>query len=134
MIVKENIAVEYFLDLRNFGSRIVVGVNDTQVVVDKLHQVSFVFQTEDTVARKNLSFVTMGVLAFYGSLQQQRVELREMASGFGVVAKSGETPCQNGKGCLGLHFKSIVACCCWFMLVRDTVSAASFCDDSVSFS
>ncbi|GJX40820.1 hypothetical protein Tco_0255810 [Tanacetum coccineum] len=36
MIVMKNIAVEYFLDLRNFESRIVVGVDDTQVVVDKL--------------------------------------------------------------------------------------------------
>nr|GFA83727.1 hypothetical protein [Tanacetum cinerariifolium] len=56
-VVMKNIAVEYFLDLRNFGSRI-VGVDDTQAVFDK--RVSFAFQTEDTVASKNLSFVTMG--------------------------------------------------------------------------
>ncbi|GJX40819.1 zinc knuckle CX2CX4HX4C containing protein [Tanacetum coccineum] len=39
MIVMKNIAVEYFLDLRNFESRIVVGVDDTQVVVDKLDRI-----------------------------------------------------------------------------------------------
>ncbi|GKF72021.1 hypothetical protein Tco_0208135, partial [Tanacetum coccineum] len=60
MVVVKNIAVEYLLDSRNFGSRLVVGVDDTQVVVDKLDRVSFAFQAEDTVARKNLSFVTMG--------------------------------------------------------------------------
>ncbi|GKA61938.1 hypothetical protein Tco_0761457, partial [Tanacetum coccineum] len=56
--VMENIAVEYLLDLRNFVSRIVVGVDDTQVVVDKLDRVSFALHTKDTVARKHLSFVT----------------------------------------------------------------------------
>ncbi|GJR21239.1 hypothetical protein Tco_0969766 [Tanacetum coccineum] len=61
MALVENIAVEYFLDSRNFRSRLVVGVDDTQVVVDKLDRVSFAFQTEDTVARKNLSFVTMSM-------------------------------------------------------------------------
>ncbi|GKC95471.1 hypothetical protein Tco_1160913 [Tanacetum coccineum] len=60
MVVMENIAVGYFLDLGDFGSRIVVGVDDTQVVVDKLDRVSFAFQTEDTVVRKNMSFVMMG--------------------------------------------------------------------------
>ncbi|GKD38680.1 hypothetical protein Tco_1258887, partial [Tanacetum coccineum] len=60
MVVVENITVKYFFDLRNFRSRLVVGVDDTQVVVDKLDRVSFAFQTEDRVARKNLSFVTMG--------------------------------------------------------------------------
>nr|GEX10410.1 hypothetical protein [Tanacetum cinerariifolium] len=59
MVVVENITVEYFLDSRNFGSRLVVGVDDTQVVVDKLDRVSFTFQTKDTVARENLSFLTM---------------------------------------------------------------------------
>ncbi|GJX65128.1 hypothetical protein Tco_0299471 [Tanacetum coccineum] len=59
-VAMENIAVEYFLDLRNFESRIVIGVDDTQVVVDKPDRVSFALQTEDTVARKNLSFVAMG--------------------------------------------------------------------------
>ncbi|GJS61792.1 reverse transcriptase domain, reverse transcriptase zinc-binding domain protein [Tanacetum coccineum] len=39
MIVMKNIAVEYFLDLGNFKSRIVVGVDDTQVVVDKLDRI-----------------------------------------------------------------------------------------------
>ncbi|GJV84611.1 retrovirus-related pol polyprotein from transposon TNT 1-94 [Tanacetum coccineum] len=66
MVVMENIAVEYFLDLGYFGSRIVVGVDDTQVVDDKLDRVSFAFQMEDTIARKNLSFVTMGGLAKSG--------------------------------------------------------------------
>ncbi|GJX04796.1 hypothetical protein Tco_0190712 [Tanacetum coccineum] len=47
MAVVENITVKYFFDLRNFGSRLVVGVDDTQVVVDKLDRVSFAFQTED---------------------------------------------------------------------------------------
>ncbi|GJY45136.1 hypothetical protein Tco_0433349 [Tanacetum coccineum] len=60
MIVIENITIVYFLDFGNFGSRDVVGFDDTQVVVDKLVRVSFAFQTQDTVARKNLSFVTMG--------------------------------------------------------------------------
>ncbi|GKB70964.1 hypothetical protein Tco_0932376 [Tanacetum coccineum] len=59
MIVMENIAVVYFLDLGNFGIRDVVGFDDTQVVVDKLVRVSFAFQTQDTAARKNLSFLTM---------------------------------------------------------------------------
>ncbi|GJU46271.1 hypothetical protein Tco_1203537 [Tanacetum coccineum] len=60
MAVVENIAVEDFLDSRNFRSRLVVGVDDTQVVVDKLARVAFAFQTEDTVTRKNLSFVNLG--------------------------------------------------------------------------
>ncbi|GJW29884.1 putative reverse transcriptase domain-containing protein, partial [Tanacetum coccineum] len=59
MIVVKNIVVEYFLDSRNFGSRLVVVVDDTQVVIDKLDRVSFAFQTEDTVARKNLIFVNL---------------------------------------------------------------------------
>nr|GEY13294.1 hypothetical protein [Tanacetum cinerariifolium] len=65
MIVMEKIAVvtvEDFLDSRKFESRRVVGVDDTQVVVDKLTRVAFVFQTEDTIARKNLSFVNLGKL------------------------------------------------------------------------
>ncbi|GKF40439.1 hypothetical protein Tco_0120500 [Tanacetum coccineum] len=56
VIVMENIVVVYFFDLGNFESQIVVGVDDTQVVVDKLDWVSFAFHTEDTVARKNLIF------------------------------------------------------------------------------
>nr|GEW62068.1 hypothetical protein [Tanacetum cinerariifolium] len=66
MIVVENIMVEYFLDLGNFGSRTAVGVDDTQVV-DKLDRVLFAFHTEDMVARKNLSFVTMGQTDSIGS-------------------------------------------------------------------
>ncbi|GJX46130.1 hypothetical protein Tco_0271320 [Tanacetum coccineum] len=46
---------EYFLDSSNFGNRIVV-VNDTLIVSDKLDWVTFAFQKEDTVARKNLNF------------------------------------------------------------------------------
>nr|GEV62776.1 hypothetical protein [Tanacetum cinerariifolium] len=60
MAVVENIAMEDFLDSRNFGSRLVVGVDDTQVVVDKLAWVAFAFQTEYTITRKNLSFVNLG--------------------------------------------------------------------------
>ncbi|GJT52065.1 hypothetical protein Tco_0978222 [Tanacetum coccineum] len=60
VVVMENIVVVYFLDIENFGSRIIVGVDDTQAVVDKLDRVSFTFHTEDTVAMKNLSFVMMG--------------------------------------------------------------------------
>ncbi|GJW83885.1 hypothetical protein Tco_0157030 [Tanacetum coccineum] len=59
MIVVKNIVVEYFLDSRNFGSRI-VGVDDTPSVIDKLDQVTFAFQKEDMVPRKNLSFVNLG--------------------------------------------------------------------------
>nr|GEU79577.1 zinc finger, PMZ-type [Tanacetum cinerariifolium] len=51
--------VEYFLDSRNFGSRMVVVVDDTTIVLDKLDRVIIVFQKEDT-ATKNLSFVTPG--------------------------------------------------------------------------
>ncbi|GJS26454.1 hypothetical protein Tco_0487074 [Tanacetum coccineum] len=58
MVVVENIMVEYFLDSRNFGSRMVV-VDDTTIVIDKLDRVTIVFQNEDTV-RKDLSFVTPG--------------------------------------------------------------------------
>nr|GEU90693.1 hypothetical protein [Tanacetum cinerariifolium] len=80
MGVVENITVEYFLDSGNFKSRLVVGVDDMQVVVDKLDRVSFTFQTEDTVARKNLSFLTMGkrrTTASYGSVvTRQRREPR----------------------------------------------------------
>ncbi|GJX77333.1 hypothetical protein Tco_0324144 [Tanacetum coccineum] len=56
--VVENIVVEYFLDSRNFGSRMVV-VDDTPIVIDKLVRVTFAFQKEETVARKNLSFVNI---------------------------------------------------------------------------
>ncbi|GKE97247.1 hypothetical protein Tco_1582102, partial [Tanacetum coccineum] len=56
IIVMESIAVVYFFDLGNFESQIVVGVDDKQVVIDKLDRVSFAFHTEDTVARKNLIF------------------------------------------------------------------------------
>ncbi|GJV69503.1 nucleotide-binding alpha-beta plait domain-containing protein [Tanacetum coccineum] len=59
-VVVENIVVEYFLDSRNFGSRMVV-VDDTPIVIDKLVRVTFAFQKEDTVARKNLSFVNLGL-------------------------------------------------------------------------
>ncbi|GKE56619.1 hypothetical protein Tco_1495804, partial [Tanacetum coccineum] len=52
----EGLCLVYFFDLRNFGSRLVVGVDDTQVVVDKLDRVSFAFQMEDRVGRKNLSW------------------------------------------------------------------------------
>nr|GEV61935.1 hypothetical protein [Tanacetum cinerariifolium] len=57
--VVENIVVEYFLDSRNFGSRMVV-VDDMSIVIDKLVRVTFAFQKEETVARKNLSFVNLG--------------------------------------------------------------------------
>ncbi|GJY13597.1 hypothetical protein Tco_0382906 [Tanacetum coccineum] len=60
MIVVKKIVVEYFLDSSNFGSRIVV-VDDTPIVIDKLVRVTFAFQKEDTVARKNLSFVNLGL-------------------------------------------------------------------------
>ncbi|GJS40711.1 hypothetical protein Tco_0565754 [Tanacetum coccineum] len=60
MIVVKKIMVEYFLDSSNFGSRIVV-VDDTPIVSDKLDRVTFAFQKEDTVARKNLSFVNLGI-------------------------------------------------------------------------
>nr|GEY60747.1 putative ribonuclease H-like domain-containing protein [Tanacetum cinerariifolium] len=66
MVVVENIVVEYFLDSQNFGSRkedtvvmVVVVDDDTPIVIDKLVRVTFAFQKEDTVARKNLSFVNM---------------------------------------------------------------------------
>ncbi|GKC29541.1 hypothetical protein Tco_1036835 [Tanacetum coccineum] len=39
----------------------VVVVDDTPIVIDKLVRVTFAFQKEDTVARKNLSFVNLGV-------------------------------------------------------------------------
>nr|GEV80113.1 katanin p60 ATPase-containing subunit A-like 2 isoform X2 [Tanacetum cinerariifolium] len=57
MVVVENIVVEYFLDSQNFGSR----KEDTPIVIDKLVRVTFAFQKEDTVVRKNLSFVNLGV-------------------------------------------------------------------------
>nr|GEU72176.1 hypothetical protein [Tanacetum cinerariifolium] len=60
MVMVKNIVVEYFLDSRNFRSRMVV-VDDTPIVIDKLVQVTFAFQKEDTIARKNLSFVNLGV-------------------------------------------------------------------------
>ncbi|GJV04837.1 hypothetical protein Tco_1338406 [Tanacetum coccineum] len=66
MVVVENIVVEYFLDSQNFRSRkedtvvMVVVVDDTPIVIDKLVRVTFAFQKEDTVARKNLSFVNLG--------------------------------------------------------------------------
>ncbi|GKA74344.1 hypothetical protein Tco_0780646 [Tanacetum coccineum] len=66
MVVVENIMVEYFLDLRNFGSRI-GGVDDTSIVIDKLDRVKFAFQKEDTVARKNLSFENLGSTDSIGS-------------------------------------------------------------------
>ncbi|GJT08562.1 DNA helicase [Tanacetum coccineum] len=59
--------MEYFLDSKIFGSRkedtvvMVVVVDDTPIVIDKLVRVTFAFQKEDTVARKNLSFVEPGV-------------------------------------------------------------------------
>ncbi|GJZ28453.1 hypothetical protein Tco_0573100 [Tanacetum coccineum] len=58
-IVMENIVVEYFLDSRNSRSRM-VDVDDTPIVIDKLDRVTFAFQKEETVARKNLSFVNLG--------------------------------------------------------------------------
>ncbi|GJY44703.1 zf-CCHC domain-containing protein [Tanacetum coccineum] len=67
MVVVENIVVEYFLDSQNFGSRkkdtvvMVIVVDDTPIVIDKLVRVTFAFQKEDTVARKNLSFVNLGM-------------------------------------------------------------------------
>nr|GEY01852.1 hypothetical protein [Tanacetum cinerariifolium] len=74
------------IDLENFGTRIVVGVDDTQVVVDKLDRVSFAFHTKDTVARKNLSFVTMGSwLVISGSLQRRIGIWRRTMTGLGVV-------------------------------------------------
>ncbi|GJT93828.1 hypothetical protein Tco_1082673 [Tanacetum coccineum] len=63
VIVMENIVVVYFFDLGNFESQIVFGVDDTQVVVDKLDRVSFAFHTEDTVARKNLIFCDDEILS-----------------------------------------------------------------------
>ncbi|GJU32281.1 hypothetical protein Tco_1175870 [Tanacetum coccineum] len=66
MVVVENIVVESFLDSQNFVSRkedtvvMVVVVDDTPIVIDKLVLVTFAFQKEDTVARKNLSFATLG--------------------------------------------------------------------------
>ncbi|GKE02294.1 hypothetical protein Tco_1390277, partial [Tanacetum coccineum] len=65
-VVVEKIVVEYFLDSKNFGSRkedtvvMVVIVDDTPIVIDMVVQVTFAFQKEDTVARKNLSFVNLG--------------------------------------------------------------------------
>nr|GFB81488.1 hypothetical protein [Tanacetum cinerariifolium] len=56
MVVVENIVVEYFLDSQNFESR----KEDTPIVIDKLVRVTFAFQKEDTVARKNLNFMNMG--------------------------------------------------------------------------
>ncbi|GKD65622.1 hypothetical protein Tco_1307730 [Tanacetum coccineum] len=55
VVVMENIMVAYFLGIGNFGIRVIVGFDVTQVV-----RLSIAFQTHDTVARKNLSFVTMG--------------------------------------------------------------------------
>ncbi|GKE27425.1 hypothetical protein Tco_1442809, partial [Tanacetum coccineum] len=72
IVVVEKIAVEDFLGSRNFGS--LVGVDDTQVVVDKLGWVTFAFQTEDTVARKSLSFVNHG--RRIRLVQRRRVLLR----------------------------------------------------------
>ncbi|GJW94300.1 putative ribonuclease H-like domain-containing protein [Tanacetum coccineum] len=63
MIVMKKIVVEYFLDSSNFRSRIVV-VDDTPIVSDKLDRVTFAFHKEGTVARKNLSFVNLGVELF----------------------------------------------------------------------
>nr|GFA41408.1 RNA-directed DNA polymerase, eukaryota, reverse transcriptase zinc-binding domain protein [Tanacetum cinerariifolium] len=60
----ENIVVGYFLDSQNFGSR----KEDTPVVIDKLVQVTFAFQKEDTVARKNLSFVNLGLSGWKANL------------------------------------------------------------------
>ncbi|GJY78588.1 hypothetical protein Tco_0484389 [Tanacetum coccineum] len=66
MVVVEKIVVWYFLDSKNFGSHkedtvvMAVVVEDTQIVIDKLVRVTFAFQKEDTVARKNLSFVNLG--------------------------------------------------------------------------
>nr|GEW91582.1 hypothetical protein [Tanacetum cinerariifolium] len=65
MIVVKNIMVEYFLDSKIFGS--LVGVDDTQFVVDKFDRVTFALQKEDTVARKNLSFVNLGYTDSIGS-------------------------------------------------------------------
>ncbi|GKA70597.1 hypothetical protein Tco_0776736, partial [Tanacetum coccineum] len=65
-VVVEKIVVEYFLDSKNLGSRkedtvvMVVIVDDTPIVIDMVVQVTFAFQKEDTVARKNLSFVNLG--------------------------------------------------------------------------
>ncbi|GJU99086.1 zinc knuckle CX2CX4HX4C containing protein [Tanacetum coccineum] len=85
MIVMKNIAVEYFLDLRNFESRIVVGVDDTQVVVDKLDRVSFAFHTVDTGARKKLSFVTKGLFEFFLFFFSSWKTRNDMDSGFSVA-------------------------------------------------
>ncbi|GKA56705.1 transposase, Ptta/En/Spm, transposase, Tnp1/En/Spm-like protein [Tanacetum coccineum] len=52
MIAMENIAVVYFLDLGNFERRIVVGFDDTQVVVDKLDGV--IMETEAIDNQANL--------------------------------------------------------------------------------
>ncbi|GKG37907.1 hypothetical protein Tco_0457130, partial [Tanacetum coccineum] len=46
-------------DSQNSGSR-VVDVDDTPIVIDKLDRVTFAFQKEETVVRKNLSFVNLG--------------------------------------------------------------------------
>ncbi|GKD88616.1 hypothetical protein Tco_1364123, partial [Tanacetum coccineum] len=57
MIVMKKIMLAYFLDSRNFGSRI-VGFDDTPIVSHKLdRRVTFAFQ--DTVAT-NLSFGNLG--------------------------------------------------------------------------
>ncbi|GKA20721.1 hypothetical protein Tco_0700710 [Tanacetum coccineum] len=99
LVVMENITVEYLLDLGDFESRIVAGVDDTQVV-DKPNLVSFAFQTEDTVVRKHLCFVTMGLLSFCGLVKRRIFERREVARGDSVVAKDGETPRQNDERCI----------------------------------
>ncbi|GKA16782.1 hypothetical protein Tco_0696619 [Tanacetum coccineum] len=75
MVVVENIVVEFFLESQNFGSRkedtvvMVVVVDDTPIVIDKLVRVTFEFQKEDTVARKNLKRLTqnkVGQMYLYG--------------------------------------------------------------------
>ncbi|GJU82823.1 hypothetical protein Tco_1285188 [Tanacetum coccineum] len=66
MIVVKIIVVEYFLDSSSFGSRIVVD-DDTPIVIDKHVRVTFAFQKKDTVARKNLSFVNLGLTDSIGS-------------------------------------------------------------------
>ncbi|GJT04704.1 hypothetical protein Tco_0839166 [Tanacetum coccineum] len=99
MIVIENIVVVYFSDFENFKSRDVVGFDDTQVVVDKLVRVSFAFQMQDMIARKNLSFVTMGILSLSSSLARRLTARGDEEGRYGgeKVASDEEVPRRSGE-------------------------------------
>ncbi|GKC91107.1 hypothetical protein Tco_1151756 [Tanacetum coccineum] len=117
MVVVENIVVEYFLDSQNFGSRkkdtvvMVIVVDDTPIVIDKLVRVTFAFQKEDTVARKNLSFVNLG-----------------SRKGGGDFLEEGATGNSNIKQCLRKvadgHFTAAVK-------VLSSSGIAPYCDDTI---